>query len=74
MIWLLTRKDINPKLRYIDENTAAVVRAGSAGDARRLADARHGDEGLIWTDTDIVDCVSIDPDGKPASVLLVERG
>lgn len=72
MIWKLTRKDIDIEKRYTDEVKGVIIRADSARGARHLANTVHGDEGLIWTNPDRVDCEPIAPDGFPPLVLLVD--
>ena len=59
-IWLLERLD---RFDY-NEYVAKVIRAKTAKEARFLANQDVGYEGKVWTDTDIVRCRKINPDGK----------
>lgn len=66
MIYLLTR--INEDTGY-DEYDAKIVRAGSEGEARMIANERTGDEGQIWQNGTLVKCEIVTPDGKPRVLL-----
>lgn len=65
MIYLLSRKS---KYDY-DEYDAKVIRAKNPKEAREIANKYTGDEGKIWTDTELVSCEKINLVGTSREIL-----